>query len=607
MSPPMPAQARERADAAVKAVAELHASVQEAAKNSPPEFRRPNSTPCKSASPRSNKPPKRRAPTSPRRHSADIAARLALSAAALRDAVASGAPFAAELAQAKSLGADDKMLAPLAPFAATGVPARAGAGAGTARAVAGHAQDFRRTGAGRRLPRTAGGQCRQTGAHPPGQRAARRRSRPPCWRASKSTPPKPTSPPRSPISASSPTQRARRRRPGLQRRRRARPRSRPRVNTPPIRRARSGQGEGAMIRVILFLLAVAVLAAGFVWVADRPGDVVITWMGYHIETSVMVAALALAALVLVLMAAVGHRARHLALARAGVAVLPASPRDERLSGDLARIDRDRRRRFARRAQIRRRRGAAVAGDPLALLLAAQSAQMAGDRGGAERAFREMTRRDDTKLLGLRGLYIEAQRRDDADAARLAAEEAVQGVAGAGLGRTGGARLSLCRRRLGRRARRARCHEGRAGEARLSPQARRAADRPRAGAGRDRPRRLARGGAGSGQARARSGAGGGVGRPAAGGSGRAAQGAQDSGEGVDDQPASRHRRGLCEFAARRQRARTPRAHAEARRHGAGPTRRRAGGGARRARCARICRRAGGTGAVSLGADTARRHR
>jgi uncharacterized protein HemY len=65
------------------------------------------------------------------------------------------------------------------------------------------------------------------------------------------------------------------------------------------------------------------------------------------------------------------------------------------------------------------------GDPLALLLTAQSAQMAGDRGEAECAFREMTKRDDTKLLGLRGLYIEAQRRDDAQAARLAAEEAVR--------------------------------------------------------------------------------------------------------------------------------------------------------------------------------------
>jgi hypothetical protein len=55
----------------------------------------------------------------------DNAARLALSAAALRDAVASGAPFSAELDQVKSLGADEKILTPLAQFAATGVPTTA--------------------------------------------------------------------------------------------------------------------------------------------------------------------------------------------------------------------------------------------------------------------------------------------------------------------------------------------------------------------------------------------------------------------------------------------------------------------------------------------------
>jgi HemY protein len=65
------------------------------------------------------------------------------------------------------------------------------------------------------------------------------------------------------------------------------------------------------------------------------------------------------------------------------------------------------------------------GDPLTLLLSAQSAQMAGDRAAAERAFRAMAERDDTKLLGLRGLYIEAQRRDDAHAARQVAEFAAK--------------------------------------------------------------------------------------------------------------------------------------------------------------------------------------
>src|SRR5262249_16055796 len=46
----------------------------------------------------------------------DKAARLALSAAALRDAVASGMPFAVELDEVRSLGADEKSLAPLIPF-----------------------------------------------------------------------------------------------------------------------------------------------------------------------------------------------------------------------------------------------------------------------------------------------------------------------------------------------------------------------------------------------------------------------------------------------------------------------------------------------------------
>ncbi len=53
---------------------------------------------------------------------ADGAARLALSAVALRDAVMRGAPFTAELAAVKTLGGDNAALAPLEPFAASGIP-----------------------------------------------------------------------------------------------------------------------------------------------------------------------------------------------------------------------------------------------------------------------------------------------------------------------------------------------------------------------------------------------------------------------------------------------------------------------------------------------------
>jgi hypothetical protein len=52
----------------------------------------------------------------------DMAVRVAVIAAALRAAVERDIPFTAELAAARTLGLDEKALAALAPFAATGVP-----------------------------------------------------------------------------------------------------------------------------------------------------------------------------------------------------------------------------------------------------------------------------------------------------------------------------------------------------------------------------------------------------------------------------------------------------------------------------------------------------
>jgi HemY protein len=150
-----------------------------------------------------------------------------------------------------------------------------------------------------------------------------------------------------------------------------------------------------MIRVIVFLVSVAILAAGFVWFADRPGDVAITGMGYRIETSLMVAALALAVLIVAVMLLWSilrgiwrsphqvslffrHRRAmkgYLAITHGLIAIV---------AGDL---------RVARKSAAEAAR--LSPGDPLALLLSAQSAQLAGDRGAAEQAFRAMSTRDDT--------------------------------------------------------------------------------------------------------------------------------------------------------------------------------------------------------------------
>jgi hypothetical protein len=106
--------ARERAEAAEKAVTELRISVQDAIKNS--------SFGLSSAELDTLQKRIAGLEQSAKTTAADGPARLALSAAALREAAFIGAPLADALAQLKSLGADAKALAPLEPLAATGVP-----------------------------------------------------------------------------------------------------------------------------------------------------------------------------------------------------------------------------------------------------------------------------------------------------------------------------------------------------------------------------------------------------------------------------------------------------------------------------------------------------
>jgi len=180
-----------------------------------------------------------------------------------------------------------------------------------------------------------------------------------------------------------------------------------------------------MIRVVFYLVIVGALSLAAAWLADRPGDVVITWQGLRIETSVMV----LAAAVVVLMAAVALMFTLLRAALRSPGMLANRLRNRRGayayeaissgliavgSGDVAAA-----RKFS--ADVSR----IAPGEPLALLLAAQSAQLSGEREAAVRVFEAMAGRTDTKALGLHGLFVEARRRDDHTAARAYAEEAVR--------------------------------------------------------------------------------------------------------------------------------------------------------------------------------------
>jgi HemY protein len=180
-----------------------------------------------------------------------------------------------------------------------------------------------------------------------------------------------------------------------------------------------------MYRIILFLVLMALAGLGAAWVADQPGDVLMQWGGWSAHPSLPVFVMLLG---IVIVAAIfawtillglwrtperirrGRRERRHARGRHAItqgllAIGHGDQASARAHADVA----------------RRHAGH----DPLALLLHAQSAQLDGDRAGAQAAFRAMAERGDTRLLGLRGLFIEAQRADDPIAAVGLAEEALK--------------------------------------------------------------------------------------------------------------------------------------------------------------------------------------
>jgi HemY protein len=180
-----------------------------------------------------------------------------------------------------------------------------------------------------------------------------------------------------------------------------------------------------MYRIILFLLLIALAATGAAWVADQPGDVVLSWSNLRVHATLPVFALALGITIVAAMIAwrmlgflwqlpeemrkARRERRHArgrnAITQGLLAIGHGDSTAARLHADVARRH--------------------AADDPLTLLLHAQSAQLDGNRAAAREAFHTMATREDTRLLGLRGLFIEAQRADDVVAAVAIAEEALK--------------------------------------------------------------------------------------------------------------------------------------------------------------------------------------
>ncbi len=182
-----------------------------------------------------------------------------------------------------------------------------------------------------------------------------------------------------------------------------------------------------MIRVLIFFALVLVLAIGFAWLADRPGELTVTFGGYRYEVSLMVASVAIATL-----------AAAVLLSWWVVAGIWNSPRSLRRYFRARRRDRGYQSLStgliaagAGDSGLARRMHKQASGllsadqEPLLHLLEAQALLLEGRHDEARRRFEAMAGDPETRLLGLRGLYLEARRQGDHEAARHYAEEAAK--------------------------------------------------------------------------------------------------------------------------------------------------------------------------------------
>ena len=174
-----------------------------------------------------------------------------------------------------------------------------------------------------------------------------------------------------------------------------------------------------MIRILIFLIVVFALGLSFAWLADRPGEMVVTFNGYQYQVSLMVAAVAVTALVAGVMIVWwlvkaiwnspytvaryfrvrqrdrGYQALSTGMIAAGAGDAPLARKMSKQAGKLIRSETE----------------------PLLALLDAQASLLEGDHASAREKFERMLDDPETRLLGLRGLYLEAERLGDRTAAR----------------------------------------------------------------------------------------------------------------------------------------------------------------------------------------------
>ncbi|MGI9350468.1 MAG: heme biosynthesis protein HemY [Rhizobiaceae bacterium] len=189
-----------------------------------------------------------------------------------------------------------------------------------------------------------------------------------------------------------------------------------------------------MFRFIVFLLIVLALGLLFAWVADNPGTLYLQWdwlaaklgrPGEEVGVPLTLAFALLVGLIALIMIMAGilkgifgmpsllarffdNRRREKGYRALSQGLIAAS------SGDV-----DTARSLAKES------GKLLNDEPLVALLGTQTALLEGKRDEARANFQKMLDEDSTRMVALRGLFLEAERQGEPEAARHYAEEAVK--------------------------------------------------------------------------------------------------------------------------------------------------------------------------------------
>lgn len=163
-----------------------------------------------------------------------------------------------------------------------------------------------------------------------------------------------------------------------------------------------------MLRAIWFFVQIALVVAAALWIAERPGSIVMEWMDYRISLQVGIFLLILVALVLVALFLLRVVSALLSIPKKIVGLHEESARRRGYRAltkgfvSVAAGDGKKATQFSKQS-----RSLLPDDHGLPLLLEAQAARLRGEEGAARRSFEALLKDDDAAFFGIRGLLKSA--------------------------------------------------------------------------------------------------------------------------------------------------------------------------------------------------------